>query len=196
MAGGKETPRQKMIGMMYLVLTALLALNVSKSILDAFVAIEENIQVANENEFMRGEEKFKALQDLTKDDEQKDVKVKALAYLKTVEKINEISAKRIKQIDALKMEILAAIGEDITSVGGAENIVIEPYSSKNPLKPAKLNLSKVNAMDKYDEPMAILVGSEITNPTGKGVELWKSYNDFRTEITELVGNSWIQEPGL
>jgi hypothetical protein len=44
MAGGKETPRQKMIGMMYLVLTALLALNVSKSILDAFVAIEENIQ--------------------------------------------------------------------------------------------------------------------------------------------------------
>jgi hypothetical protein len=44
MAGGKETPRQKMVGMMYLVLTALLALNVSKSILDAFVAIEENTQ--------------------------------------------------------------------------------------------------------------------------------------------------------
>ncbi|MEN9699987.1 MAG: hypothetical protein RLZZ301_1185, partial [Bacteroidota bacterium] len=43
MAGGKETPRQKMIGMMYLVLTALLALNVSKQILDAFVAIEDNI---------------------------------------------------------------------------------------------------------------------------------------------------------
>lgn len=33
MAGGKETPRQKMIGMMYLVLTALLALNVSKQVL-------------------------------------------------------------------------------------------------------------------------------------------------------------------
>ena len=49
MAGGKETPRQKMIGMMYLVLTALLALNVSKSILDAFVAIEENIQISNLN---------------------------------------------------------------------------------------------------------------------------------------------------
>ena len=43
MAGGKETPRQKMIGMMYLVLTALLALNVSKQILDAFIAIELNI---------------------------------------------------------------------------------------------------------------------------------------------------------
>lgn len=44
MAGGKETPRQKMIGMMYLVLTALLALNVSKQILKGFVTVDENIE--------------------------------------------------------------------------------------------------------------------------------------------------------
>ncbi|MDZ4824000.1 MAG: hypothetical protein SH856_11120 [Flavobacteriales bacterium] len=43
MAGVKETPRQKMIGMMYLVLTALLALNVSKEILDAFIAIDKGL---------------------------------------------------------------------------------------------------------------------------------------------------------
>ena len=43
MAGGKETPRQKMIGMMYLVLTALLALNVSKEILQGFVMVDESI---------------------------------------------------------------------------------------------------------------------------------------------------------
>ena len=36
MAGNNLSPRQKMIGMMYLVLTALLALNVSKQVLDAF----------------------------------------------------------------------------------------------------------------------------------------------------------------
>lgn len=39
MASTKETPRQKMIAMMYLVLTAMLALNVSKEILDAFVTV-------------------------------------------------------------------------------------------------------------------------------------------------------------
>ena len=39
MAGGKETPRQKMIGMMYLVLTALLALNVSNAVLEKFAII-------------------------------------------------------------------------------------------------------------------------------------------------------------
>jgi gliding motility-associated protein GldM len=44
MAHGKETPRQKMIGMMYLVLTAMLALNVSVSVLDAFKIIDEGLE--------------------------------------------------------------------------------------------------------------------------------------------------------
>lgn len=44
MAGGKETPRQKMIGMMYLVLTALLAMNVSKEVLDSFVLVDKGLR--------------------------------------------------------------------------------------------------------------------------------------------------------
>lgn len=47
MAGGKETPRQKMIGMMYLVLTALLALNVSTTVLDKFAFINQSLEQAN-----------------------------------------------------------------------------------------------------------------------------------------------------
>ncbi|MFZ5554894.1 MAG: GldM family protein [Bacteroidota bacterium] len=47
MAGGKETPRQKMIGMMYLVLTALLALNVSKEIINAFVKLDDKLLESN-----------------------------------------------------------------------------------------------------------------------------------------------------
>jgi gliding motility-associated protein GldM len=49
MAGYKETPRQKMIGMMYLVLTALLALNVSKQMLDAFIVVNETMENTNSN---------------------------------------------------------------------------------------------------------------------------------------------------
>jgi gliding motility-associated protein GldM len=45
MAGGKETPRQKMIGMMYLVLTAMLAMNISKEVLDGFVKVEKSLRV-------------------------------------------------------------------------------------------------------------------------------------------------------
>ena len=38
-----ETPRQKMIGMMYLVLTAMLALNVSADVLDAFTKVQQGL---------------------------------------------------------------------------------------------------------------------------------------------------------
>jgi gliding motility-associated protein GldM len=43
MAGGKQTPRQAMIGMMYLVLLAMLAMNASKDLLNAFVSLDNGI---------------------------------------------------------------------------------------------------------------------------------------------------------
>ena len=44
MGGGKETPRQKMVGLMYLVLMALLAMNVSKEIINAFVTLNNKLE--------------------------------------------------------------------------------------------------------------------------------------------------------
>ena len=44
MGGGKETPRQKMIGLMYLVLMAMLAMNVSKEIINAFVTLNNKLE--------------------------------------------------------------------------------------------------------------------------------------------------------
>ena len=44
MGGGKETPRQKMVGLMYLVLMAILAMNVSKEIINAFVTLNNKLE--------------------------------------------------------------------------------------------------------------------------------------------------------
>ena len=49
MAGGKQTPRQAMIGMMYLVLLAMLAMNASKDLLNAFIFLEDGIDVTTKN---------------------------------------------------------------------------------------------------------------------------------------------------
>ena len=46
MAGGKETARQKMINIMYLVLLAMLALNVSDTILNAFKNINDSLETS------------------------------------------------------------------------------------------------------------------------------------------------------
>jgi len=49
MAGGKETPRQRMISILYLVLLGLVALNVSDSILDAFKNLGNSLSMSTQN---------------------------------------------------------------------------------------------------------------------------------------------------
>lgn len=47
MAGGKATPRQKMINLMYLIFIAMLALNMSKEVLAAFGLMNEKMETSN-----------------------------------------------------------------------------------------------------------------------------------------------------
>ena len=48
MAAANETPRNKLIALMYLVFITMLALNVSKEVLDGFGQMFKKIQSANE----------------------------------------------------------------------------------------------------------------------------------------------------
>ena len=63
MAGGKETPRQKMIGMMYLVLTALLALQVNSAILLKFKFIDDSLTDVNAKTDKAAEGTIKGIQE-------------------------------------------------------------------------------------------------------------------------------------
>lgn len=49
MAGGKQTPRQRLIGLMYLIFLALMALNVSVEVLDSFPLIDRGMEATNRN---------------------------------------------------------------------------------------------------------------------------------------------------
>ncbi len=194
MAGGKETPRQKMIGMMYLVLTALLALNVSKSILDAFVAIEENTQKANIVQFDRGTgfiADVKSEKSSTKDDAENKAKLEKLNYvLKKMEDIDLEASKMIKEIDELKLEILKESGEDISKTEDKKEDVIlwSKPDPKNPSLPIRMNLMAVQAKDQYDVPMHVIIGENIKKPSGKGAALWTNFNNFRNRIVEMTGS--------
>jgi len=198
MGGGNESPRQKMVGMMYLVLTALLALNVSKAVLEAFVAIEENIQVANENEFARGEEKKGQLEEVAKSGDNAQVRDKAKAFMKEVDKIEKMTAEMIVFFDECKLEIMTACQELVTKDGKNapgvtehEGLIIKPYDkAKTPCKPIRMNLAHCQGMDKYDEPMFVMgISESVKDPQKKGKELWEKYNKFRNELTDLVVKS-------
>ena len=56
------SPRQKMINLMYIVLTAMLALNVSSDVLEGFGQVEEGLSRSNSNVAQRNDVLFRRLE--------------------------------------------------------------------------------------------------------------------------------------
>ncbi|MEI8084939.1 MAG: gliding motility protein GldM [Paludibacter sp.] len=74
MSGAKncpETPRQKMIGMMYLVLTAMLALNVSANILDGFSLVDSSLHTSIKSTESRNKELYAEFSDASEKNPEK-----------------------------------------------------------------------------------------------------------------------------
>ncbi|HRH37903.1 MAG TPA: gliding motility protein GldM, partial [Flavobacteriales bacterium] len=64
MASMKMPPRQKMINMMYLVLTAILALNVSKEVLDAFAIMDAELVRSERSHEQRSQLEYMVFADM------------------------------------------------------------------------------------------------------------------------------------
>ena len=104
MAGGKLSPRQKMINLMYLIFIAMLALNMSKEVLAAFGLMNEKLEASNakttENNlaFLNGLE--------TKASENAE---KFGPLLEDARKIKELSQEYYDYLEALKGKMLTEI---------------------------------------------------------------------------------------
>ena len=115
---GKETPRQKMINMMYLIFIAMLALNLSKQILQSFGTMNEeltetNIELETRNDqFMQGllekaEEQAEKYLDLkNKADSIRDISTGFYQYLESIKEGAYLSAesKGIKRTNYSKLD--------------------------------------------------------------------------------------------
>ena len=202
MAGGKETPRQKMIGMMYLVLTALLALNVSKQILDAFIAIELNISNGAITQKENGD---RIVTDMTlaqaKPETDAVQKQNIKIFLGVIKKIDKEAGKAIETIDNIKMELLTALNEE-TEEGkkdgdDAKILVIKKYDKSDILTPGKYDLNAIKIKDNFDVTMEVLVGASIHKdiksykPAGK--KLWDALNTYRKRLIEITGTYKIDD---
>jgi gliding motility-associated protein GldM len=71
MAGGKLSPRQKMINLMYLIFIAMLALNMSKEVLSAFGLMNEKLVESNEAATVRNTQFFAGLEQQAQDQPEK-----------------------------------------------------------------------------------------------------------------------------
>lgn len=107
MAGGKETPRQKLIGMMYLVLLALLALQVGAEIMVKFAQLNESLSL------FVGESQSKSSAILTNIKEkvaERGSRPEEVAALESAQALHAKSSELIGEIDALKKELIEKTG--------------------------------------------------------------------------------------
>jgi gliding motility-associated protein GldM len=107
MAGGKLTPRQKMINLMYLVFIAMLALNMSKEVLSAFGILNNKIEDSNSITDNRNETSFLQLAQKASDQpgQYGDKKIK-------VDKIRALSKEFSDYIEGIKTEITKEFPKD------------------------------------------------------------------------------------
>jgi gliding motility-associated protein GldM len=106
MALPKE-PRQKMINIMYLVLTALLALNVSSEILNAFKTVRRSLENTNTTVNQSTATILKSLEEKTLEQQTKE---RALIWFPKAKQATDISKKLYDYIDGLKSKILSLAG--------------------------------------------------------------------------------------
>jgi len=164
MAHGKETPRQKMIGMMYLVLTAMLALNVTTSVLDAFALIDNGLTRTTKNYIVKNEKLYTQFENAYTLN-----KVKVGPWKNKADEIRKEAEELITFVQGLKKEVVIAGegGTDVPSIKGDE-VLSDFIENKSDL----------------DIGGRIMVGLE--NNNGKAFELKKKIIHFREYLVGLI----------
>ncbi len=162
MAGQKLSPRQKMIGMMYLVLTALLALNISKEIINAFVTVNDSLQTSKENAIVRNTGLYDMFDRAMKNDpvKTKPFNDKAQSIKKYAQEVNDY-------IEGVKTEL-------ILKVEGLEEGAAVP------------EVADIGRKDDYDIPTNIMCGDKADGTGHKATELKGKMNDFKSNILKTL----------
>jgi gliding motility-associated protein GldM len=176
MSGGDLPPRQKMIGMMYLVLTALLALNISKSILEAFIKINTGIENTTISFNASNGILYQAFSKAGM--ESKAAKVWADKAME----VQTLADGMYNHIKALKIEL-------IKETDGLEQKVADT-----------ITIASVDAKDNYDVPTLIMGLADPAKPTKlKGKEDWSSVtlkekiNAYQKGILDVFEDKDVKE---
>ena len=165
MSGGKQSPRQKMIGMMYLVLTALLALNISKEIINAFITIDDGLKLTNANFDKKNEMTYMAFAKAYDLD-----KVKAKVPYENAMKAKKLSADLCTYITGVRGKMVGlSAGFDASSKVGDT-----------------LRLTLLEKPDDYDNPTNFMIGSDPADVTGEAKKLKETLIKYYENLEKLL----------
>ena len=199
MSGAKETPRQKMIGMMYLVYTALLAMNVSKDILDAFDTVNAGVQTTNITLSNQINQKYAAFEEQYGLDQEK-----VGPYWEQAQTLKEEATDLINYVEALKWDLVkkielakATTDEEAVQMAIERGLLKNSNTTMNGRTIYDINTSKVKSRDGYNQPTMYMMGDpEGPGNGGKAYELSEKIRKFRGEVVKAMGPQHIHEIGL
>ncbi len=163
MAAGNLSPRQKMIGMMYLVLTAMLALNVSKEILDAFVTVNNGLETTGQS----FDKDIKGL--YAKFDEKKSIDpLRVMNNWKKAQEARNITNDITLYVDQMKKQLLRES---------------EGYKHH---EEDTVHLANVEGKERYDVTTNILCGQSEEGTDGTANVLRKKLATYKTAMLALL----------
>jgi gliding motility-associated protein GldM len=168
MAGGKLTPRQKMINLMYLVFIAMLALNMSKEVLSAFGILNNKIVESNTITDTRNDASFEQLAQKASEQPLQYGEKKA-----KVEKIRKIANDFNSYIEGLKTEFTKDLEKDenghlpFEQMDKGDKVDEKWFSGNQPSKHGKEFLDKIA---KFVSDIKEAGGSAIAEPEMKKIQ--------------------------
>jgi len=179
-----------MIGMMYLVLTALLALNVSKEILNSFILINDSLIVTNKNFESKNESQYDAFKAALLNDQKKvkvwydmaiDVRNSSEGVVDHIEELKQYLIMRTDKLDSNETNAL------LEKVKNASNEV--ERAAAQVVVDSIFSLSNVSSKDNYDTPTNIMIGGEegkLKEGPHTASELVQKMNAFRDNLISKV----------
>lgn len=157
-----------MIGMMYLILTAMLALNVSKEAVEAFRKVDQSLTKTTANYIKKNDITYAAFDVAAAENPEKAGEWRTKAY-----DVKARADELFNYIQDLKVEI-------VTKAEGDDSEALLPDN--------QIDITKVKKIDENNIPSEVLVGS---NQAGKGNDLKALIEDYKGFLVETLGGKDI-----
>ena len=162
-----ETPRQKMIQMMYLVYTAMLALNVSAEILNAFVVVDDTLTTSTNNAIYQNSNDYNWFE------QQKIILGEAKihdAYVNAKQLKKETDA-MVQYIEKMRRDLIYAVDEDS---------LVEVKNDKGKIEKVPTTVGTIVHKDNFDKPTDFMINK------GNAAKLKKRIKEYKTNVLKLV----------
>lgn len=185
-----ETPRQKMIQMMYIVYTAMLAMNVAAEVLSGFVTVGDAMNKSNDNIEIKLSDSYSMFQTAYQNNPEKTAE-----YYNKAQEVKKLSADIKGYLDSLQYEFLCTIqskAEIVDHINKTKRVIpLRGPNNELLIDSARVAIQQggLSVIDKKDDNhsgSAYFFGIK-DKASGKSVELKERIIKYKHALKSLMG---------